>query len=254
MDNPSILVGDDLFKFMEPHIIAELGQIKLNRRTILFFSALSGYGKTATAIQLMHSAICKGNKVLFFDADDQKIVMRQIPNLFSKLMERKKEEYSKLFIYGNNFEETTFFEMLDQHQPKMIVIDNIYNPFIKKYPKLFPMDRAKKIKIFCIKFRDYVSKHDISAIITTPAIKHGKTLMHLGGDIVKGISNTKYFIKIPPDLKNEEHISKKRREIRIFIRDNIEEIPFYMEPDGELIPITDCQPTKASDGKKYGKI
>src|SRR3972149_9758235 len=95
---------------MKPRILAELGNsIKVNRRTILMFAGQSGIGKTATCVQLMNSAILKGYKVLYYDGDDQIIIKRQVPNLFSKLALANPQLYSDLFIYGEQFDEDKIF-------------------------------------------------------------------------------------------------------------------------------------------------
>lgn len=246
----NILFGDALFERMKPEIIAELGnKIKCNRRTILMISARSGYGKTSACLKLANSAVQKGHKVLYYDGDEQPLIHRQTPNLYLKFLTTAPEKFNKLFIYSVGFDENKIFEEIERIKPKLIIIDNIYNPFYKKYPKLQPMDRAKKIKLFCINFRSLIAKNDISAVVTTPAVlrminKHPQ-LVQLGGDAVKAMANTKYFIDSPEELDKEGiNFNGDKKYLRYFIRDRIEQIIFSIDGEGELFEVDDIKEIK----------
>lgn len=236
----SSLGGEELIDYMKQEIIAELGKkIIINRRNIYLAAGQSAVGKTSFALCLTNSALLKGYKCVYFDSDDRQLVVRGHPNLFSKFVQQNPQIYKDNFLYISNFNEEKVIDEIKKFNPRFVVIDNIYNPFLKKYKNDNPMQRAKKIKKFLVEFRRFITENDMSAVITSPStrirdpVTQQYTFEILGGESVKYVSDTKYFIYFCEDKINKD-TSKKKLNTRIFERDRAETFTMRIDLDGEF--------------------
>jgi len=187
-----------------------MGSLTINSKTITLLIGQSLAGKTATCLHYVDSAIKKKKKVLYVDTDQKSIMTRPEPNLFKHFYNQNKELYDKYFLYtqSGDFEELL---KMDQ-QPELLVIDSIYTPFLINEDN--PRTRAKTIKDFIYKLREYIWKNNIATIITTPigrVVNKGKDEMKaLGGEGLKYASDIKIFIHFADNDNKDETSSDKR--------------------------------------------
>ena len=223
---------------LKSNVIASMGSLTINSKTITLLIGQSLAGKTATCLHYVDSAIKKKKKVLYVDTDQKSIMTRPEPNLFKYFYNQNKELYDKYFLYTQSGD---FDELLKMDkQPELLIIDSIYTPFFINEDN--PRTRAKTIKDFIYKLREHICKNDIATIITTPigrVVNKGKDEMKaLGGEGLKYASDIKIFIHFADNDNKDETSSDKR----FFVVDRQHRYCFMIE-DGGIIK-------EYKDGKK----
>lgn len=226
--------ASDWQKRMVQKEIANLGEIKILTKTINLFTGCSLAGKTATCLHLVDSAIRNKKIVFYFDTEGKTIMERPDPKLFKKFYEKNKMGYDKYFKYSDDFDDKTFFDVVDKEKPDLIVIDSIYRPFVNKYAQEHPKGRAKIISGFVNKLRNYVTNKRISAIITTPIEKDGNEERVLGGEGLKYVSDIKVWIQFSDGKDSVSSKNGKHYYKRFFVVDRQFRYAFQMDGGGNI--------------------
>lgn len=218
--------------------IVSFGKLNINSRTITLFSGQSLSGKTITCLHLANESVKNNNKTFYMDTEEKSILIRPYPNLFKEFYDTNKKLYDSNFIYIDKFKEKEFFQLLDKHKPKIIVIDSLYQPFLKLYGE--PRTRAKAIKDFLTQLRSYIWNNNIGCIITSPTGRivepstKKENLDHiLGGEGIKYLSDIKVLISFIDSQDKDSETSDRR----LFVIDRQIKIAFKIEFGGHLIPI-----------------
>jgi len=213
---------------LKTNVIASMGDLNINSKTITLLIGQSLAGKTATCLHYVDSAIKKKKKVLYVDTDQKSILTRPEPNLFKHFYNKNKELYDKYFLYTQSGDFDGLLKM-DKY-PELLIIDSIYTPFLINEDN--PRTRAKTIKDFIYKLRNYIWKNNIATIITTPigrVVNKGKDEMKaLGGEGLKYASDIKIFIHFADDDDKDKTSSDKR----FFVVDRQRRYGFIIENGG----------------------
>ncbi len=213
--------------------ITNIGKISVGSKNILLVAGKSMSGKTVTCLHFTEQAIKKKMKVLYFDTENKSIISRPEPNLFKKLHKKNEKGYTQYFSYRDNID--NLFEDIKQEKPKLIIIDSLYQPFLKKYSE--PRTRAMKIKEYLTKIRELVWNESIGCIITTPIGKitqpsTGENKQEiLGGEGMKYLADVKLMIQFVDKQDKDSDIGDKR----LFVIDRNHQILFHIGYGGELI-------------------
>lgn len=232
---------EDWQQLLKTRDICSLGKIVVSTKSIFLLAGQSLAGKTITCLHLVNDAIQKNNKVVYIDTEDKSIMTRPHPNLFKEFYNKNQKLFDSNFIYINILDETKFFNLLDEKKPDLLVIDSLYQPFLKKYDE--PKTRSKQIKDFLTYLRDYVYNNSLGCVITTPVgrVVEPKTkttpkkenLVPLGGEGIKYLSDIKILIQFVEEQNKDSETSDRR----LFVIDRQERIAFKIEYGGHLIPI-----------------
>lgn len=222
---------DDWKSELKTKVIARIGELDINSKTITLLIGKSLAGKTATCLHFVDSAIINKKKVLYVDTDQKSIMTRPEPNLFKYFYNKNKELYDKYFLYtrSKNFDEL-FNSNSDKH-PEMIVIDSIYTPYLDIE---VPKERAKAIRDFLTKFRDYIWKNEVGVILTTPigrvVGKNKAEIVALGGEGLKYASDIKIFIQFAENDDKDDVSGNKR----FYVVDRQHRYGFIIEDGGRI--------------------
>ena len=115
---------------LKTNVIASMGDLTINSKTITLLIGQSLAGKTATCLHYVDSAIKKKKKVLYVDTDQKSILTRPEPNLFKYFYNKNKELYDKYFLYTRSSDFDDLLKM-DKY-PELLIIDSIYTPFLNE--------------------------------------------------------------------------------------------------------------------------
>jgi len=218
---------EDWKKELETEVIASMGELKLSSKTITLISGQSMAGKTATCIHFVDSAIKQKKRVLYIDTDKKSIMARPEPNLFKTFYNKNKELYDQYFLYTRSNELDDVLKM--EVKPELLVIDSLYNAYLNV---VNPKERAARIKEFLSKLRDFVWENEIATVITTPVgtvvANNRRSIVALGGEGIKYLSDVKVFISFP-DIDNSDEVSGDKR---FFVIDRQHRYAFTIEDGG----------------------
>lgn len=224
-------------EMLKSEIISSYGRLEVNSKTIILLAGQSLAGKTITCLHLANEAIKNKQKVLYVDTEEKSILTRPHPNLFKEFYYMNKKSYDFNFIYIDSLKEKEFFQLLDKIKPKLIIIDSLYQPFLKGYGEA--RTRTKAIKDFLTNLRSYLWKNNLGCIITTPTGRivepttREEKLVPLGGEGIKYLSDIKVLIQFVEDQNKDSETSDKR----LFVIDRQLKIAFKIEYGGHLVPI-----------------